>query len=63
MDYWVIGSGKAPPWCKKRLAPYRKTDGSIGYVFSGKKRDFELVQGDILERSGGKIFIKRCEHG
>lgn len=63
MDYWTVGSGYAPRWCKKRVEPYQKMDGTVGYVFSGKKRDFELVKGDVLEHDGSRIYVKRCEHG
>jgi hypothetical protein len=38
---------------------YKKMDGTTGYLFYGKWRDFELVKGDILLMDDGKIKVRK----
>lgn len=60
MKNYIIGSGPAPEWCRSLLAPYRRCNGTTGYEFHGKKKDFELAAGDMLEKaSDGKILVVR----
>lgn len=60
-ETYIIGSGKAPEWCRRFLQPYQKSDGSTGYEFHGKRRDADLCAGDKLVRENGKITIIRRE--
>lgn len=50
-DKYIIGSPNAPYWCKKRIMPYKKADGSTGYEYhGGDNRILYLEAGDILLR-------------
>ena len=59
-DIYVIGSGKAPNWCKNKLSAYLRPDGSVGYEFHGYLRTFELLPGDMLLKVGKQIDIERA---
>ena len=56
---YIIGSGKAPNWCKNRLMAYLKPDGSTGFEFHGYLKTFELIPGDMLLKVGKRIDIER----
>lgn len=58
-DKYIIGQGFAPEWCRRFLMPYKRADGSTGYLFYGKWRDFELEKGDILLMGDGKIEVEK----
>ena len=58
-DQYIIGFQPVPDWCIDKLMPYQKMNGSIGYLFYGDKRSFELNKGDRLIRRNDKIKIKR----
>lgn len=58
-EQYVIGTLDAPDWCIRRLMPYKKADGSTGYLFYGKRRSFELTKGDMLVNCGNRIDVKR----
>ena len=58
-ELYVIGSVPVPDWCRDKLIPYQKSDGSIGYEFHSHIRDVNLVEGDELIRVGRKIYFKR----
>lgn len=58
-DKYIIGEGFAPEWCRRFLAPYKKRDGTTGYLFYGRWKDYELVKGDILLMDDGKIKIRK----
>lgn len=62
MENYVLGTGTVPLWCKGKLMTYKKKDGSVGFVFSGKRRDFDLNVGDVLIlEDGGRINVKRMD--
>lgn len=58
-DIYIIGQGFAPEWCRRFITMYKKRDGSTGYEFYGRWRDFELVKGDILIMEAGKIKVRK----
>lgn len=61
-ESYVLGTGTVPIWCKGYLMTYKKTNGSVGFVYGGMGRDFELNVGDVLIREDdGRITVKRME--
>ena len=56
---YVIGTKNVPYWCKDKLTPYIKMDGSTGYEFRVTEKDFELAKGDRLILHQGQIHIRR----
>ena len=58
-DEYTIGKGPAPDWCRGLLTHFQKYDGTIGYEFYGKYKDFDLNVGDKLIRKGKQIEVKR----
>lgn len=63
MSRYIIGSKNPPAWCAKLLDPYKKLDGSVGYLFKGTWKDFELNVGDVLIRENGRINYERRSDG
>lgn len=57
---YIIGSGKAPNWCKKKLTAYKKLNGYIGFEFHGATKTYELNVGDALLKNGRRIDIRRA---
>ena len=45
---YIIGTKPIPAWCRDRLMPYMKADGSVGWEFYGKHRSYDLDVGDAL---------------
>lgn len=58
-EFYKIGSSEIPEWLKNRLMPYQKMNGSIGCVFIGTRRDFELNVGDVIMKIGERIEIRK----
>lgn len=58
-DKYIIGQGFAPEWCRRFLMAYKRADGTTGYLFYGRWRDFELVKGDTLLMDDGKIKVRK----
>ena len=62
MESYVLGTGTVPSWCKGKLMTYKKANGSVGIVFGGKGKDFDLNVGDVLIREDdGRINVKRMD--
>lgn len=62
MENYVLGTGTVPSWCKGKLMTYKKKNGSVGFVFGGKGKDFDLNVGDVLIREDdGRINVKRMD--
>ena len=55
---YVIGESPVPYWCRALIMPYRKSDGSTGYEFHGKNRDYDLSAGDVLAYDGYVVRIE-----
>lgn len=58
-NVYIIGQVNVPAWCLSCLDAYRSLDGSTKYLFRGYLKDFELNQGDVLEKDGQKIYVRR----
>lgn len=58
-EHYTLGEGKAPSWCKNFISSYRKADGSMGYEYHGKTKDYSLKAGDKLVRSNRRIYVRR----
>lgn len=59
IQQYVIGAKNVPHWCKGKITPFRKMNGSTGYEFRGMEKDFELAKGDKLLLHKGLILVKR----
>ena len=60
MEQYIIGSKNVPWWCKQRIMPFRKADGSIGFEYHDKSlKTYILNRGDALLRDNYKIIVKR----
>jgi hypothetical protein len=59
VEVYVAGTGKAPPWAAKRLMPYLRADGEIGYEYHGNSTIWSMVAGDSLVKCGYYIRVKR----
>ena len=58
-DRYIIGTSDVPNWCEKKIMPYRKSDGSVGYEFTERSQDYELSKGDVLVYESGRISVIR----
>ena len=59
VEVYVAGAGKAPPWAAKKLMPYLRTDGKIGYEYHGNNVIWTMGAGDELVKCGYEIRVKR----
>ena len=60
MDQYIIGEANAPYWCKNRIMPFKRADGSTGYEFHDSKRILRLSAGDILLRGqDNRIYVRK----
>ena len=61
MEQYIIGDRNPPFWCKERITPYKKMNGTIGYEFYGRDGTLALNKGDRLFRSenGKDIFVRK----
>lgn len=60
---YIIGTEPIPTWCKDYLSPYQKMDGSVGWEFYSKFRDYDLIAGDKLILDGYLIKVERRGRG
>lgn len=58
-DQYILGCQPVPDWCKDKLMPYQKLDGSVGFLFYGSRKDFEMNVGDRLIKQGERIKVRR----
>jgi len=56
---YIIGSKDVPLWCKNKITPFKRMDGSVGYEFRGTEKDYDLAKGDRLVLHKGQIHIRR----
>lgn len=61
MEEYIVGSKYVPWWCKQRIMPFRKADGTTGYEYHDKSlKTFILDEGDVLFRdNNNKIFVQK----
>lgn len=60
-EVYILGQGPAPDWCRDKLTPYQRADGTTGFFFYGTWKDFELRPGDKLVKDGQRISVLRKE--
>ena len=58
-EVYVIGSKPAPNWCKDKLTPYLKMNGSVGFEYQGVLKTYDLKAGDRLIKQGRRVEIHR----
>lgn len=60
MESYTIGEKGAPYWCKNRIMPFRRSDGSTGYEYYEQKKVVNLKAGDMLLRGkDNQICIRK----
>lgn len=58
-EVYIVGVDKAPAWAAKRLMPYLRADGEIGYEYHGNSVIWTMSKGDLLVKCGCEIRVKR----
>ena len=61
MESYVIGDKYVPYWCRNRIMPYKKLDGTTGYEYHGKGEVLKLEKGDRLFRGHYRPIITKKE--
>lgn len=58
LERYIIGTKPIPWWCKKRLMPYQRYDGTAGVEFYGYYKTYQLKCGDVLVWDGFKVRVE-----
>lgn len=54
-----MGTTPIPHWCGRYIMPFKRLDGSTGYEYWGRYKDYILEPGDVITRNRGQIRIRR----
>lgn len=62
MEMYVVGDPNPPWWARRKLAAYRKNDGSVGYEYMDGRVSIVLSTGDVLVNNDGKVRRRKGVH-
>ena len=56
-DTYIIGTVPVPKWCRHRIMPYKKIDGTVGYEYYSNRKTYDMQTGERLELRGKNIYV------